>query len=145
MPDRVQFQLDAEVADGLGGFNKGPTHVVVPDQRVAERNPGLGRIPQRRGDAGVGHRHHDIGVDGMFAGQQPAQFFARFLHRAAENHRIRPREIHVLENAMRAGLFRSIAFARQPFGAHDHHLAGLDIVEVHGSIRSKAQVSEANT
>ena len=34
MPDRIEFQLHAEIANGLRGLNKRPAHIVIADQRL---------------------------------------------------------------------------------------------------------------
>ena len=39
----------------------------------------------------------------------------------------------MLEDALRARLLGSVALARHAFGPDDHHLAGLDIVQVDGA------------
>ena len=90
----------------------------------------FGGIADRGGDARIGHRDHHVGIHGGFARQQPAQHFARFLHRAAEDNRIRARKIDVLENAMRVVAHRSVALPRHSFGADDDHFAGFDIAQV---------------
>ena len=66
----------------------------------------------------------------MLAREQPSQHFARLLHGTAEDDRIGPREIHVLEHAVGVVAHRSIALARQALGADDDHFAGLDIVQI---------------
>src|ERR1035437_10105028 len=49
---------------------------------------------------------------------------------AAENQGIGTREIDMLEDTLGTGLLRSVALARHAFGADDHHLAGIDLVQV---------------
>ena len=68
----------------------------------------------------------------MLAREQPAQILARLLHRTAEDDRIGPREVHVLEHAVRVIAHRSVALARRcPCGLDDHHLARLHVAQVH--------------
>src|ERR1035441_6706606 len=79
---------------------------------------------------GIGNGDHEIGIGGALAGQQAAQIFARRFHRAAENHGIGAREIDMFKDALGTRLLRGVALAGQAFGADDHHLAGVDIVQI---------------
>ena len=62
MPHRVQLQLHAEIADGLRGLDERAAHVVIADQRLAERHARFGRIADGRRHARVRHRHHHVGL-----------------------------------------------------------------------------------
>ena len=114
MPDRIQLQLHAEIADRLGRLDECAPHIVIADQRLTERDAGFRRIAERCRDTRVGHRNDDIGIDRVFPGEQPAHHLARLLHRSAEDDRIRPRKIHMLEHALRELRFGSIALAVNP-------------------------------
>ena len=51
MAHRIELQLDAEIADGLRGLDEGAAHVMIADQRLAERQAGSrrnSRWPRRR-------------------------------------------------------------------------------------------------
>src|SRR6185369_6654634 len=61
---------------------------------------------------------------------QTAEIFARLLDGAAENVGIGACEVDVLESALRERLLRRVALTRHAFGADDHHLTGLDVVQV---------------
>ena len=102
---RVQLELHAEIADRLRRLDERAAHVVIADQRLPERNAGFGGIADGGGDAGIGHRHDDVGIDGMLRAPAGGPAFSRdSCHRAAEDDRIGPREIDVLEDALRAVL-----------------------------------------
>ena len=60
------------------------------------------------------------------------KLLARFGQRTAEDDGIGSREIDVFEGALGQRLDGRITLMRDAFGAHDHHFAGLDIVQVNG-------------
>ena len=129
----IELELHAEVADGLRGLDERAADVVIADQSLAVGQAGFGGITERGGVAGIGHGHDDIGRrPGLRGRAGMPMHLARILHGAAEDDGIRTREIDVLEDALRARLFGSVAFAGDAFGPDDHHLAGLHIVEVDG-------------
>ena len=107
---------------------------MIADQRLAEGQAGFGGVADGGGDAGIGHRHDEVGIGRAFARQQAAQILARFLHRRgrtrwnrdARNRRARRR------TAQRRCSGR-VALARHAFGSDDHHLAGLHVVQVDGA------------
>ena len=68
----------------------------------------------------------------MFASQKLAHEFARFCYGTAEHDRIRTREVHVLEHALRRGFRRSVALAANALGTDDDHLARFHIAHVGG-------------
>ena len=72
---------------------------MVADEAEVERDAGLRRIAERCGHAGVGDGHDEVGGDAGLAGELPAHLFARLLHPAAEDARVGPREVDVLEDA----------------------------------------------
>ena len=94
--------------------------------------PDSARVADRRGHAGIGHGHDDVGVDRMLAGQQAAQRFAALVHRAAEDDAIGAREIDMLENAVLMRLFRREADRFNAAARDAHHFAGLDFANVFG-------------
>ena len=79
------------------------------------------------------HRNDDIRIRGMLARQQAAQHLPRFLHRAAEDDRIRTRKIDMLKRALRQRPLRRVALAGDSLGTHYDHFARLHIVQVHRS------------
>src|ERR1041385_2971310 len=60
MADRIQFQLDSEVAHTLAGLNECTAYVMVADQGKTERNAGLVRIAERCCHARVWHRNNQV-------------------------------------------------------------------------------------
>ena len=104
---RIELELHAEIANGLRRLDERAAHVVIADQSLAIRQTGFGGVTERGGIAGIGHRHHDIGIGGSFAGQQTAHQLARILYRAAEHDGIGAREIDVLEDALRDAVPRA--------------------------------------
>ena len=132
MADGVELELDAKVADGLGGLDEGAAHVVIADQRLAEGDAGLGGVTDGGGGAGVGNGDDDIGIDGVLARQQAAEVFARFLHGPSEDDGIGPREIDVFKDAVGVIADGGVALASHALGADDDHLAGIDVAEIDG-------------
>ena len=59
---------------------------------------GLGEADRGR-HAGIGHRHHDIGVDAGLGRELGAETLAHVIDVAAVDDRIRPGEIDVFEDA----------------------------------------------
>ena len=55
----------------------------------------------RRADAGVGHRHDDVGVDRLLAREHAAEVRPHLVDALAEHVAVGPREVHVLEDAVR--------------------------------------------
>jgi hypothetical protein len=89
----------AEFAHALGRLNEGPADIVVSDDAEFERHAGMLAITEGGGHAGIRHRHHDVDLDMAFARELGAKGFSDFVHRAAADDRIRPREVDVFEDA----------------------------------------------
>ena len=77
MAHRVQLQLDAEVANGLRRLDERAAHVVIADQRLAERNARFGGIADGGGDARIGHRHHHVGIHRVLRAPAAGPAFSR--------------------------------------------------------------------
>src|SRR5580658_9727839 len=103
---------------------------MIADQTHAKRNSRFERVADGGGNTGVGHRHDDVGFDGMFAGEQAAERFAAFVHAAAEDDAIRTREIYMLENALLHGLFGRKVNGLDTRAGDAHHFARLDFPDV---------------
>src|SRR5579864_8870721 len=128
----VEFQLDAEIADGLRRLDEGAADVVIADQAHAKRNPGFESVADGGGNAGVGHGHDDIRFDGMLAGKQAAKHFAALVDGAAEDDAVRAREVDVLENALLMRLGGSEMNGLDAALGDAHHFARLDFADVLG-------------
>ena len=63
--------------------------------------PGCLGEADRRADAGVGDRHDDVGVDRRLARQDAAEIGAHLVDAPAEDVAVGPREVDVLEDAVR--------------------------------------------
>src|ERR1035438_7387759 len=96
----IELELDAKVPNRLRGLNKSAADIVIPDQAHAKRYARLKRVADRRGHARVRHRNDNVGLDGMFLRQQPAQRFATLVYRAPKDNAVRPRKIYMLKNAL---------------------------------------------
>ena len=104
---------------------------MIADQRLAVRQPAFGGVADGRRHAGIGHRHHQVGIGGTFARQQPAQIFARFLHRRGRTRCESGRdEIDVFEDALGERLLGRPELARHAFRPDAHHFARLDVVQI---------------
>src|SRR5207244_3416269 len=98
---RIQFHFHAEMTDVAFRFDKCTAHVMVSYQAERERDARLFGITDSSGNSRIGNRHNKIGIDRIFLRQNfPHQRAAR-LDRSAEYDAVRPREIDVLENALR--------------------------------------------
>ena len=92
------------MADLVGRLDEGAADVMVADDAELERDARFLRIPDRRGDAGIRDRHHDIGVDMAFARQFPADALACLVDALAFDDAVGAGEIDVLEDAEALGL-----------------------------------------
>ena len=129
--DRVELHLDAEVANRLRRLDERAADVVIADQAEAQRQLRLFRIADRGAHARVGNRHDDVGGDAGLARQQPPEVGAHLVDALPEHLAVGPREVDVLEDAVRRACAGGNARDRpQPVGADDEHLAGLDIAHV---------------
>ena len=86
--------------DGLR-LNERAADVVIADQPHAQRNARRFGVPHRGAHAGIGHRHDDVGVDRLLAGQHPAELGPHFVDAPAEDVAVGPGEVHVFEDAVR--------------------------------------------
>ncbi len=75
---RIQLHPHAKVAHPLLRLDKRPPNIVVTNQPKVERNSGLRRISNRRSNARVRHRHHQIRRHMRLARQLPPHLFALF-------------------------------------------------------------------
>ncbi|MPM63467.1 hypothetical protein SDC9_110347 [bioreactor metagenome] len=96
---RVELQPDAELADGLGRLDERTSHVVVLDQALGVADAGFLGVADRGGHTGGRHRHHQVGLDRVLAGQRPADLDPGGVHRAAEDGGVGAGDVDVLEDA----------------------------------------------
>src|SRR5256714_2051755 len=99
VPQRVQLQPDAELADGLRGLDEGAPHVGVADQAGAVRDAGLLGVPDGGRRAGLRYRDHQVGLDRMLTGEAPADVHPGRVDVAAADRGVRPGQVDVLEQA----------------------------------------------
>src|SRR5258706_13498749 len=69
---RVEFEPDAQLPDGLGRLDEGAAHVGVLDESGAVGQARLGGVADGGGGAGLRYRDHDVGLDRVLARQLPA-------------------------------------------------------------------------
>ena len=106
--------------------------------------PDWAAVADSRRDAGIRHRHDDVGVHRMLDRELLAHFVARFVDRSAEDGRIGPREIDVFECADGRLLWLRTACAiRAPFSSMISISPGSTSRTYSASIRSNAHVSDA--
>ncbi len=99
--DRIQFHLHAEMTDRCLRLNEGAADIVVTDQSHAQRHAGFLRESHGGADAGIGHRHDDVGRHRLFAREDAPQIGPDLVDAASEDVTVRPREVDMFENAMR--------------------------------------------
>ena len=67
----------AKLTDVLGRLDEGAPDIVVADDAELEGNADCLRIADRGWDAGIGHRHDDVGIGRRFAGELGAHRLRR--------------------------------------------------------------------
>ena len=127
------LSLNPEVTDLVGRFDEGAPDVVVADNPEFERLAGLGGIADGRGHAGIGHRHHHIGVDHGFVGQLGADALARLVYALALDPAVGAREVDMFEDAEPLGHGRERLDAFDAAVRDHHHFAGLDVAHEPGA------------
>src|SRR5262249_45336889 len=129
LADRIQLDLDSEVPDGLLGLDERAADVVIADEAQRERDAGLLRVAERGVHARSGHGNHDVRLGRVLPGQPAPEPLPRGGDAPAEDHRVRPGEVDVLEDAgsrdRKREAVRRDALARQP-----HDLARLDVAVI---------------
>ena len=101
---RVELELDADLADALVGHDERAADVAVLHQPFDERDAGLLRVADGGGDGGVGHAHDDVGIDGVLAGELGAHGHADGVEQLAADDAVGPGEVDVLEDAEGAAI-----------------------------------------
>src|SRR6266498_3427870 len=103
---------------------------MVSHQRESEFQSRLRGVADGRRDAGIGHRHDDVGVRRAFPRQLFAHPVTALVDAAAEDYRIRAREIDMLEDTMREPL-RLERVERMHAARIDYDdLSGFDVADV---------------
>ncbi len=121
------LQLDAEMADLVGGLDEGAADIVVADDAQLEGDARLLRIADRRRHAGVGHRDDDVGGDVALARELGADALAHLVDAGAVDHGVGPREVDVLEDAGAPTRPRERLQGTHAPLLENHHLPGLDV------------------
>ena len=95
--------------------------------------PALGGVADGRRHAGIGHRHHHVGIDRRFAGELGPDAAPGLVDTDPFGDAVGPREVDVFEDAeaLRGGAERLDAL--HPCVGDDDHLAGLDVAHVAGA------------
>ena len=130
--DRIQLHLDTEVTDRLPRLDKGPPHVVVPNQSHLKWNTGLLRITDRGSDSRIRNRHDQVCLNARFIGQNTAHPVAAVLNGPAKNRTVGPREIHMFEDALGRGQGGPHLDGTKPAVLDDDHFARLNLTYVRG-------------
>src|SRR5205823_9874829 len=94
---RVELDVDANLALLLLWLDERSTDVAVLDQPLAVRQTRRAGKTDRRGRGRVGHRHDEIGLDGMLAGERLAHPLARGVHKLTIEQAVRSGEVDELE------------------------------------------------
>ena len=133
LPHRIELHLHAEVADGLLRLDERAADVVITYQAVLEGDAGFVRVAERGEHTGVGHRHDDIGIDRMLARKLRSKSLPHLGHIVAEDYRVGPREVHVLENAagftLRGKLVNDAKGRSPAHTIHRDNLSGTDLAD----------------
>ena len=89
--------------------------------------------PTARAHARVGDRHDDVRIDRRLAREHAAEIGAGLVDALAEDVAVGPREVHVLEDAVRQLRYGEGPVRLHAVGADHQHLAGLDVAHVVGA------------
>ena len=89
------------MANRLRRLDEGAADVVIANQPHAQRDLRFFRVADRRADARVRNRDHHVGLDAGFTGQHATEIGADFVDALAEHLAVGPREIDMLEDAVR--------------------------------------------
>src|SRR5438045_8558065 len=89
----VVLEAHAQMADLVGRLDKGAPDIMVADDPELERQSRFRGIAERRRDARIGYRHHDIGLDRSFARQLAADALPRLVAAVAFENAVWPGEI----------------------------------------------------
>src|SRR5215510_5243566 len=111
-------------------FNEGAPYVMVSHQRKSEFQSRLRGVADGSRDAGIGHGHDDVGVRRAFPRQLFAHPVTALVDAAAEDYRIRAREIDMLEDAMRYPLRLERVERMQAARIGYDDLSGFDVADV---------------
>ncbi len=130
--ERVELEPDAELAQGLAGLDERAPDVGVLDEALAERDAALLGVARRGRRAGLGDRHHQVGLDRELAGQLAAHLDPRGVHGLAGDGGVGAGEVDVLEHAALAGRLGEPVGA-QPVLVDRDQLAGLDLADHAGA------------
>ena len=122
------LHANLEIADRLGRFDEASTDVVIANQRRLVGNASRLGIPQRRRAPGVQNRRHHVCRDIVFRRQYASQFLAIRVDVVADEIRVGPSEVDMLEDAeMLLRTPRHGPNAPEPPASDHDDLAGLDI------------------
>ena len=126
----VKLEFDFLFTNILRGVNKGAAHIVVTKKpNLKADTAGLG-IAKSRGGGTVGHRNHDVGVNGAFLRQLLAHLAADLVATLFKNLGIRTAEVDVLEDTMRETVLVGKAFGVEAVLGDGQEFARLDIANV---------------
>ena len=128
-PHRVELDLDPEVADRLLRFDEGAPDVVVADQPELEGDSRLLGIADGGGDTRIGNRNDHVGLDGMLAGEVPAEFLAHPVDLSAEDGAVGTGKVDVFEDTGGRGHRAEGMKGLQPVLVDEDHLPRLDFAD----------------
>ena len=130
---RVELHAQAVLAELLPGLDEGALDVAVLDQAVVLRQAGGARVAGGGRVAGVGHRDHEVGLDGRLAPEDLAHLRADLLEDLALEPGVGAREVDVLEDAVGAALRLDHLARLEPALADRDQLARLDLAHQLGA------------
>lgn len=99
LPQRVELEPDAELAQGLRRLDEGAPDVRVLHEALAVGDAGLLGVADRRRGAGLGHRDDQVGLHRVLLGQLAADLHPRGVHVPAGDGGVRAGHVDVLEEA----------------------------------------------
>ena len=96
----VELHLDAEVADGLFGFDEGASHIVVSDEAQFHGDACLLAKSQGGYHAGVGNGHHHVCFYAALPGQLAPKLLANRVDVPVEDEGVGSGEVYEFEDAV---------------------------------------------
>ena len=131
--ERVELHADTALAHRLRWLDERPAHVAVADHALAVRQTRPLGESGRRGRAGIGHRHDEVGVDRVLHGQLHTHQAPRLVEAAALHVGVRAGEVDEFEHAQRRCRVREPHRYGRAARLQDDELARLHVAHVLGA------------
>ena len=96
---RIELESDTQITQSLRRLDERPAHIRILDQAHAVGNAGLVGIADGRRGARFWHRNDEIGIGGVFLGQNLTDLDANVVDASSGDNGVRASQVNVLEDA----------------------------------------------